>query len=83
MINSHHDRSQALQSVLHLVKYKNSVFKKLLNVNFNTGHLVVINEVGNSPNTICLSHFDIYEFSFTINYFHLKVYYYCPQAYIH
>lgn len=60
------------------------VFKKLLlNENFNTGHLVVINEAGSSPNAICLFHFDIYEFSFTVNYFHPKVYYYCPQAYIY
>lgn len=84
MINSHHDRSQALQSTLYLVRYKNTAFKKLLlNENLNTGHLVVINEFGNSPNTIYLFHFDIYEFSFTVNYFHPKVFYYCPQAYIY
>lgn len=74
MINSDHDRSQALQSSLYLVRYKNCGFKKLLlHENFNTDHLVVINEVGNSPNTIYLFHFDIYEFSFTVNYFHPKV----------
>lgn len=74
MINSNHDRSQALQSTLYLVGYKNSGLKKLLlNENFNTGHLVVINEVGNGPNAIYLFHFDIYEFSFTANYFHPKV----------
>lgn len=74
MINSSHDRFQALQSVLYLVRYKNSGFKKLLlNENFNTSHLVMINEVGNGPNPICLSHFDVYEFSFAVNYFHPKV----------
>lgn len=52
MINRDHDRSPALQSTLYLGRYKNSGFKKLLlNENFNTGHLVVINEVGKSPNT--------------------------------
>lgn len=74
MINSNHDRSQTLQSTLYLVRYKNSGFKNLLlNENFNTSHLVVRNEVGNSPNIIYLFHFDIYEFSFTVNYFHSKV----------
>lgn len=84
MTNRNHDRFQALQSVLYLVRYKNSGFKKLLlNENFNTGHLVVINEVGNGPTTIYLSHFDIYEFSFTVNYFHPKVKYYCPPVYVY
>lgn len=79
MINSDHDRSQTLQSTLYLVRYKNSGLKNLLvNENFYTGHLVVINEVGNSPNIIYLFHFDICEFSFTVNYFHSNAYYYCP-----
>lgn len=30
MINSDHDRSQALQSTLYLVRYKNSGFKKII-----------------------------------------------------
>lgn len=52
MIKSDRDRSQALQSTLYLGRYKNSGFKKLpFNENFNTGHLVVINEVGDSPDT--------------------------------
>lgn len=52
MIKSDHDRSQVLQSTLYLGRYKSGGLKKLLlNENFNTGHLGVINEVGNSPNT--------------------------------
>lgn len=52
MINHDHDRSPALQSTPYLGRYKSSGFKKLLlNENCNTGHLVVINEVGSSPNT--------------------------------